>query len=116
MIDERFSAASFNALGRSTPTARLLCKALETEIAAELHAVVHATFRRIADRLRELGHDLKEELPDYSAEYAAWHYTFRDFGAYDEKWTDHRLRIHLHTQVSSGYPHFCNATEKESDV
>jgi hypothetical protein len=116
MIDERFSAASFEVLGRSTPKARLLCKELEAEIAAELDAVVHESFRRIAGRLRELGHDPKEELPNYSAEYASWHYTFRDFGAYDEKWTDHRLRIHLDTQVSSGYPHFCNAPKKDSDA
>lgn len=67
MIDERFSAAAFELLGRSSLEAKTRCDELDKEIAAELHAVVHATFSRIADRLREMGHNLTEEPPEYRA-------------------------------------------------
>jgi hypothetical protein len=105
MIDERFSASAFEQLGRNSTASQLLLAELEKEIDSEMHDVVHTAFKRIADRLNELGHKLE---PDKVESLDPRSYDYRDLGA-NESNRDHKLRIHFTYVISSGYPHYSDA-------
>ncbi len=58
MIDRRFSVEAFAALGPNTPEAERLCEELADEIARDVGEAMGAAVRRVAERLRSLGHPL----------------------------------------------------------
>jgi len=60
MIDSKFSADVFAALGPNTPAATELCAALATEIANEVREAIEDTIHRVVNQLRAMGHDLHE--------------------------------------------------------
>ena len=103
MIDKRFSSEEFEKLGRDTDEANALHKELANEIASVINEVTRPAFTALANELRALGHSLDEDDPVYDEEYSSWGYTFRDVGN-DRGIFDHKLRVHLDTQISTGYP------------
>lgn len=105
MIDKRFSADEFEKLGRDSEEANVLHKELATEIAVEMHEAIYSAFCEIAQKLQALGHNFTEDEPEYRSEYDAWGYAFRDLGK-DRELSDHKLRIHLDTQICTGYPNY----------
>ncbi len=101
MIDERFSAAAFEALADEPERARALLGELDAAIAAEMNRHVETALHEIAQRLRALGHHLVQEQvsrPDpYSRRFALHEL------AGDESQHEHRLRIHFDFETASGY-------------
>ncbi len=101
MIDERFSAAAFEALADDPERARGLLAELDAAIAAEMNRHVETALHEIAGRLRALGHDLVQEQvssPDpYSRRFAIHEL------AGEESEHEHRLRIHFDFETASGY-------------
>lgn len=102
MIDERFVPAAFAGLPEDGPAVKSLCRELGAEVAAELHRAVEGAFRRVADRLRALGHDLPEQAPDFDPEFNSWHYSYRPGGSADRE--RYHLRLFLDTQVCVFFP------------
>lgn len=102
MIDERFVPAAFARFPDDGPEVAALCRDLGAEIAAELHQAIDGAFRRVADRLRALGHDLPEQAPGFDPEFNSWHYAYRPGG--DAERERFHLRIFLDTQVCVFYP------------
>jgi len=93
MIDQRFALSEFAKLEHGSPAARALHEELESEIAGELHRSVEPALRAIADRLRELGHQLVDRAPNYVPKYSVWEYEHQhpdDTGA---------LRLWVSTQL-----------------
>ena len=101
MLDERFSAAEFQKLERTTAGCGRLHKELEKVIAAELHKRIEPAFRVIAHRLRELGHPVNEAPAECDPEFATWSYEHRE----GDGWMPLAFRVWLTTQVGvySGY-------------
>lgn len=101
MIDDRFSAAEFQKLHRTTAGSDRLHRELEAEIAAEMHQRIEPAFRAIAARLRELGHQVNEAPAEHDPQFAAWNYEHRE----GDGWMPLAFRIWLNTQVGvhSGY-------------
>ena len=99
MINERFSTTEFEKLELGSKDSKALHKALEEEIAAELHKVVRLKFREISQMLVELGHNLSEDEPEYDSDFSSWSYE------YNNPENEHSPRIWLNTQagVMSGY-------------
>lgn len=93
MIDQRFALREFAKLEHGSPAARALHEALESEIANALHQSVQPALRAIADRLRELGHQLVSTAPEYDPEFHSWGYEHRDPD------DNGALRIWVHTQL-----------------
>ena len=105
MIDNRFSSSEFEKFGRNSKEANLLHKKLAYEIAQERHEAIYPVFEGIASKLKALGHELIEDEPEYDPEYDSWEYAFRDLGE-DRGEFDHKLRVHLDTQICTGYPNY----------
>jgi hypothetical protein len=72
---------------------------LEAEIADLLHSEISIALKKVAARLKLLGHNLDYIEPHYDPKFASWEYELSD--------SDNELkpRIHFDTQVSvlSGY-------------
>ena len=107
MIDERFSAASFEARGLDTNAARELSDLLADKIQIEMHQVVQARFRELVERLTAMGHALKPEFPPAPGEIS-----YRDDHE-DEAGYHCRLRVGFDTVVSVGYAHLFKGDEDE---
>ncbi len=101
MIDERFTAAAFRALGRGTPEASRLADALREAIAEECVPELRAAGARVASRLRALGHDVAETALEHYG--GAFGITYVDASVGPER-EHHLLRFNLDLTVSSGYP------------
>lgn len=102
MIDERFTPAAFERLLSDRAAVERLCHTLGTEIAAEMHGTVEIAFRRVAERLRRLGHELPERAPEVGAEYNSRGYAYRLWESMERE--RHKLRIHFDTQVCVFFP------------
>ena len=101
MIDERFSAAAFEALADDPERARALLGELDAAIASEMNRHVETALHEIAERLRALGHDLVQEQvsrPDPFSRRFALHETAGEGSEHP-----HRLRIHFDFETASGY-------------
>jgi len=105
MIDERFAAGKFKALGIDTPAAKKLTEELADEVNTELHEVVAAGAKDIVDRLNEMGHELKVE------EFNLGSVSFRD-DFEDDNGYHCRLRLAVDTVVSSGYAHLAEPQDQ----
>ena len=105
MIDDRFSAASFERSGLDTEAARALASALADEIQQELHTVVLPVFRRIVEMLNALGHDLRPE-----GEQKAGELSFRDDSGDDSSYIC-KLRVALDLVISTGYAHLISPSD-----
>jgi hypothetical protein len=104
MIDERFSAKSFEDLGIDSDLARRLAEELAEEVNAELHGVIEPALRGIVEQLNVMGHDLKvEELNPGSLSFRD---DLEDSGEYRCK-----LRLAVDTVVSSGYAHLSSSRD-----
>lgn len=102
MIDERFSREAFARLPSDSEEVGRLCRELGAEIASEIHQLVDISFRRVANQLRSLGHDLPEVEPRFDPEYNSWYYVYRRGDSADNE--RFHLRIHFNTQVCTFYP------------
>lgn len=98
MVDERFSAAAFTALGLNSPNARELADSLADEIQEELRVVIEDHLSKVIERLNMMGHSLKVESNTPGGI------------SYRDDWEDAsgyhcRLRVAFDSVISTGYPH-----------
>jgi hypothetical protein len=104
MIDERYSAAAFEAAGVDTRQAAELAAALQQEVLTELETPIREHLLRIIDRLNGMGHDLHPYTPLVAGEL-----TFRDEAGQEGTESYRcRLRLALDYLVSAGYAHLRN--------
>jgi len=107
MIDDRFSAKSFETLGRNTPAAKSLAELLQDEIEQEIGGPVFTALRQIVARLNDMGHNLRLCDNDDPSNLA-----FRDDSGEPGTSTYHcRLRVAIDWVASSGYPHHVSADD-----
>ncbi len=97
MIDEKFSAESFNLAGIDTNESKKLSNLLAEEVAQELHKVVNVKIIEIVEKLNSIGHSLKPEYEPKIGEIS-----FRDdFWKNEEYYC--KLRLAVDTVISTGY-------------
>ena len=99
MIDDRFSAATFEARGLDTAEAAELAAKLADVVAGIVHDAIRPVVAKVTLDLNGLGHSLKESGP-----HETGHIDYRD------EWTDAegyhaRLRLAVDIVVSTGYAH-----------
>ena len=99
MISNKYSLNNFEVLPEGSTARKEYLNGLQSEIARQLDSIIHSAVSDVANRLIELGHNLKESEHSYDSEYASWSYEFSN-----TQNTDHP-RVWLTTQVGvvSGY-------------
>lgn len=99
MVNERFSASAFDALGIDSKEAREHADLLAEEIQMEMHKVIFSHFEKIIKKLNEMGHNLKPY-----GEIRPGEISFRN-DYEDENGYKCKLRVAIDTIVSTGYAH-----------
>lgn len=99
MIDDRYSAASFAAIGLNTKQSLELAHELGDEIQDELHAVITDHLLKIVGRLNAMGHNLKLYDPPVPGDIS-----YRD-DREDDSGYHCKLRLAVDTVISTGYSH-----------
>ncbi len=99
MINDKYTLEHFEALAKGSREREDYLNELQHEVAQHLDSIVRGAFAEVANKLKELGHNLSESEHSYSSDYGSWSYEFTN-----AKDTEHP-RIWLHTQVGamSGY-------------
>lgn len=105
MVDDRFSASAFSALGLDTEGARGLSEQLAAEIQVEVHEVVARKMVEIVERLNAMGHRLKLDEDEPSV------VSYRDIRQEAPGAERHYLRVAVDTTLSAGYAHMKSAEE-----
>ena len=91
---EKYSKRQFESLELNKSSARKLADELETDVAAEIHASVLESFRKIIEELNQQGHNLKPY-----GEITAGDISYRDEPEKDRC----RLRLSCDFVISAGY-------------
>ena len=109
MIDDRFSAASFQERGLDTAESRKLADLLAEEIQLEMHEVILRRMREVIQTLNDMGHNLQPYGLAMPGEIE-----FRDRDP--EPRSGCRLRVGLDTVISTGYAHLIHIEEENEET